>query len=255
MKHPAPLSARMIELRELLKLSQKVFSDEIGITQGALSQLESGKSNLSVATLEKIHATFNVNCNWLVVGSGDIFNVDELPADAPINIGYGTIPLVSAEAHAGYISQHEDPEYISALDIYRVPGFEDGDYRLFEIVGDSMVPTLNDNDVVITEKVTNFEALQVGFIGVVTSEQGVVAKRIYLDEHSDAHLLLKSDNTEYRPYALALADVREVWAIKGKITTDFNTLETRSHQKIDKLEREVEGLKDQLRELVDKLQS
>ncbi|BFM08575.1 hypothetical protein [Halioxenophilus aromaticivorans] len=60
-------------------------------------------------------------------------------------------------------------------------------------------------------------------------------------------------SSQYRPYAIALTGVRDVWAIKGKITTDFNTLETRSHQKIDKLEREVEGLKDQLRELVNKL--
>ena len=244
-------SERIIELRELLKLSQREFSEEIGITQGALSQLESGKSNLSLATLEKIHTTFNINCNWLVVGVGDIFLAsDELPLE-DMGIGHGTIPLISAEAHAGYISNREDPEYISALDIYRVPGFENDSYRLFEIVGDSMVPTLQAHDIVVTELVTNYTALQIGFLGVVISDEGIVAKRVYLEENSETHLLLKSDNTKYRPYAIALDEVKEVWAIKGRITTDFSSHPTGADQKIENLEKEVAALKEQLQDIVD----
>ena len=59
---------RVTALREKLNLSQQEFADKIGITQGALSQLESGKSTLSLSTITKISQVFNVDCNWLILG-------------------------------------------------------------------------------------------------------------------------------------------------------------------------------------------
>ena len=49
---------RVTALRENLNLSQQEFADKIGITQGALSQLEAGKSTLSLLLKS---AVFNVD--------------------------------------------------------------------------------------------------------------------------------------------------------------------------------------------------
>jgi len=256
MSRSGTISERLTDLRESLGLSQKVFAENVGITQGALSQLESGKSKLSLLTLTKINGTYGVNCNWLVAGNGERF-LGDMDADRngtkTFKFSDGIIPLVSEEAHAGYIDNHSDPDYIGTLDVYRVPGFEQGNFRLFEIVGDSMVPTLRSRDVVITEKVENIAALAIGFLGVVITNEGIVAKRLYLEEKSKTHLLLKSDNENYKTFAVPIDEVRELWAIKGKITTEFQPLELHSYKKIGDLEMEVQTLKTKLNELIERI--
>src|SRR5690554_4805431 len=102
--------SRIIELRDLLKLSQQEFANQVGITQGALSQLESQKSKLSLDTIAKISRTFGVDCNWLVTGDSKIFHDDKKMQSFNLEKKQsyleqkkrGFIPLVRGEAHAGY---------------------------------------------------------------------------------------------------------------------------------------------------------
>ena len=55
----------------------KAFADVIGITQGALSGLESGKSKPSSDTLASIVKHTNINPVWLLLGEGEMYAVIE----------------------------------------------------------------------------------------------------------------------------------------------------------------------------------
>ena len=214
---------RITQLRDLLGLSQSDFSDRIGITQGALSQLEASKSKLSMTTINSIHQAFSVNCNWLVAGEGKTFLVDTQGDISPLqgsSCPDPLIPMVNVDAHAGYISQCNDPDYIKTLGVYRIPGFEDGDYRLFETDGDSMEPSLYSGEVVIAERLEPGKAFDDGSLAVIVAEDGVLAKRIYLSTQDK--LIVKSDNTAYKPYTLNKKDIGEIWLIRSKITSHFN---------------------------------
>ena len=110
--------SRLVVLRDLLSLSQQEFASRIGITQGALSQLESQKSKLSLDSLLKINRVFGVDCNWLVTGEGDIFYQPDKREPQPMDnhLGMtrgGYIPLVRGEAHAGYIENYLDEKYLN----------------------------------------------------------------------------------------------------------------------------------------------
>ena len=67
------MNMRLKELRKYLGLSQRAFAEKLGITDSGLSNLESGKRNLTEQMIISICREFNVNRAWLVEGVGDMF--------------------------------------------------------------------------------------------------------------------------------------------------------------------------------------
>lgn len=252
---------RIIMLRELLQMSQVKFAEKIKISQGALSQIESGKSQISLDTLRNLSTELNVNCNWVVHGTGDIFHGEvqvkqqNPPAQKVFvdvkNEGSPAIPLVGEEAHAGYIESHEDPEYIKTLKVYQIPGFENGSYRLFEIEGESMIPTIYPGEIVICEHIENKESVENGTLCVLVTKEGIVAKRVYYYEDDKKLLILKSDNSKFKTYSLESKKALEIWKIKGKITSVFIESGLVDAKRMEKLENDLEMLKREVRKLSD----
>lgn len=66
------MNERLKELRKYLNLSQKSFAEKLGITDSGLSNLESGKRNLTEQMIISVCREFNVNRAWLVEGIGDM---------------------------------------------------------------------------------------------------------------------------------------------------------------------------------------
>lgn len=76
------MNKRLKELRTHLGLSQKNFAERVGITDSGLSNLESGKRNLTEQMIISICREFNVNRAWLVEGVGDMLaNIPETILD------------------------------------------------------------------------------------------------------------------------------------------------------------------------------
>lgn len=249
---------RITMLRELLQLSQVKFAQKIRISQGALSQIESGKSQISLDTLRNLSNELNVNCNWVVNGVGDIFYDDKSKSQeftaqkVLVNVksnNLSAIPLVQEEAHAGYIEGFEDPEYIKTLKVYQIPGFENGSYRLFEIEGESMIPTVYPREIVICEHIDNKDAVENGTLCVVITKDGIVAKRVYYYENDKKLLILKSDNSRFKTYSLESKKILELWKIKGKITSVFIESGLVDAKRMEKLENDLEMLKNEVRKL------
>lgn len=246
--------SRIPVLRELLDLSQKEFAERVGITQGALSQLERGKSKLSLDTIRKISLTFHVNCNWLINGQNDIFlneAAKEKPALRQSFItrdlqGSVLIPLIREEAHAGYGRNCQDVDYLHTLDVYKIPGYEAGNYRLFEVNGDSMMPSIHPREIVIGELVEDWESLENGSLCVVVSEDGIVVKRVYFLKEDSGALILKSDNPRYKTMGMPLRDVKELWRVQAKITNVFPSEPVIDASKIESLESDIRQLKEQM---------
>lgn len=64
---------RVRELRKALDLSGEKFGEQIGIKRNTLSQIETGKNNLTEQLLKSICREFNVNEDWLRIGEGEMF--------------------------------------------------------------------------------------------------------------------------------------------------------------------------------------
>ena len=70
---------RIKQLRETLNVSQRDFARRIFISQTLLGDIELGNRNVNNRTLQLISTEFNVNKNWLLTGTGEIF--DAPPVD------------------------------------------------------------------------------------------------------------------------------------------------------------------------------
>ena len=69
---PATVAERLKYLREeVLEISLAQLGEKIGITKGAVHQIEKGMVNLSEKNCSAICSAFCVNKNWLLNGVGD----------------------------------------------------------------------------------------------------------------------------------------------------------------------------------------
>jgi phage repressor protein C with HTH and peptisase S24 domain len=131
------------------------------------------------------------------------------------------IPLIPIKASAGYQRGLPDEQFVSELPHLNLPILGRGDYRAFEISGDSMLP-LASGTIVIGERMEKISDVKNGKTYVlVTKNEGIVYKRVFNYIQDNGVLYLVSDNTLYKPYTLEPSDVEEVWSAKAYLSLDF----------------------------------
>jgi phage repressor protein C with HTH and peptisase S24 domain len=182
----------------------------------------------------------DVSAEWLLMGRGPMLRAEATPSKAAapatsrlpvVNSGQvvtitvdkdgdDNTELVPVHAQAGYALQHNEAVFVKDLPRYRVPRFERGKFRAFEVAGDSMEPTLNHNDIVVCSYVDNWRLLVPDDIYVVVTTESVMLKRIRERvSNRDGEVMLYSDNPHRRPYPLDAADITELWRVRGYIST------------------------------------
>lgn len=134
--------------------------------------------------------------------------------------GEGNTAFVPLPAQAGYPRQFNEAVYLRQLRHYRMPGFESGTYRAFEVSGDSMEPTLNHRDVVVASYVDELRLLVPGEVYVVVTPEAVLLKRIKKRVRApDGKIMLHSDNSHLRPYGVETRDIRQLWRVQGYVSS------------------------------------
>jgi len=202
-----------------------------------LYKVLSGAVKPSWETLVEVLVAFPaVSSWWLLSGNGPMLSADAERAVAPAGPTVGgasrvltvtvdregneNTEFVPIVAHAGYTRQHNEPVFHQQLRHYRIPGFESGTFRAFEVAGDSMEPTLNHRDIVVASYVDNWRLLEPGGVYVVVTDESVMLKRIQAritDEQQEVYLY--SDNHHLKPYSLDASEISQLWRVRGYIST------------------------------------
>lgn len=68
------INERIKILRKTLKLNQTDFGKRVAIAQGHLTNIETGKRDVTEKNIKIICLEFNVNKEWLTTGEGVMFN-------------------------------------------------------------------------------------------------------------------------------------------------------------------------------------
>ena len=63
---------RLQKARKALHVTQVEFGESLGITQSAISAVESGKVKLTDRLAQSIQSTYNINVEWLRTGEGEM---------------------------------------------------------------------------------------------------------------------------------------------------------------------------------------
>lgn len=79
------LKDRFKELRESLSLTQQKFADRLDISRNFVAQIEMGNKIPSERTIKDICREFKVNYDWLVNGTGEMFQDDDSDAQAIVD--------------------------------------------------------------------------------------------------------------------------------------------------------------------------
>lgn len=185
----------------------------------------------------------DLSADWLLLGTGGMLRggATDAPAAKPATLlrpghsvsgvdrvltvtvdkdGEENTEFVPVVAQAGYTRQHNETIFMQQLRHYRIPGFEHGTYRAFEVAGDSMEPTLNHRDIVIGSVVDRWDLLTPGAVYVVVTSESVMLKRIR-ERITDMNGLvqLHSDNYSVKPYSLPAVDIMQLWLVQGYLST------------------------------------
>ncbi|MBN3036808.1 MAG: LexA family transcriptional regulator [Bacteroidales bacterium] len=153
------------------------------------------------------------------------------------------IELVPEKAKAGYKSGFADPEFIKVLPAFRLPFLSrEKKYRTFQISGDSMLP-VPDGSWVTGEYVENWEYIKdrQPYI-ILTLDEGIVFKIVENRISDESRLYLHSLNQAYKPYAVDIGDVREVWKFIHYISGEMPEPNTQA----DRLVMEIREMRNQI---------
>jgi transcriptional regulator with XRE-family HTH domain len=162
------------------------------------------------------------------------------------------IELVPEKAKAGYSTGYADPEYISDLPKFQLPFLsKNKKFRTFQITGDSMLP-IPEGSWVTGEFVQDWHTINSGkpYI-IMTLEDGIVFKIADNLIQDEGKLRLYSLNPLYKPYDVAVVDIKEVWCFSHFICSEIPEAGNSGNhltQKVFELSREIEAIKDRLNE-------
>ena len=207
-------------LRRLRGWTQEEFANKLKIKRSLLGAYEEERAEPRIEVLESVGAIFKLSLDELLLKDlGDTKNNFIAKRRAQkLATGSVDIQFVPVKAAAGYLAGYADPEFIDELNTFTLPMLAPGNYRAFEIIGDSMLPTPS-GSVIVGEKVDSLEDVKTTNTYIVVSRQeGIVYKRIVKNNRSKSKLTLVSDNPAYQPYHVDAEDVLEVWQAQMIVT-------------------------------------
>ena len=236
-------------LRKLRGWTQEEFAVKLGIKRSLIGAYEEERADPRIEVLEIVGDIFKLSLDELLLK--DLSNTgsnylakrrQQKMMSAERNI----IHFVPVKAAAGYLAGYADSEFIDELNTFTLPMLSGGNYRAFEIIGDSMMPTPS-GSIIVGEKIDTTEDVKNDQAYIVVSRhEGIVYKRIFKNNKAKNKLTLVSDNPQYQPYQVNTEDVVELWQAQMVISKvslqqrwDMNSLASM----VNNLQSQVSSLK------------
>jgi len=203
-------------------MSQAAFAEKLGVHKNSLGNYERENRTPDAGFLAKLIAN-GYDCNWLLTGVGkpelQNLNQGEQTAEGQSNSfdeEFALIPGYNVQVAAGHgaIAGDEAPtrELAFRRKWLRFRGFNENDLALVFARGDSMEPTISDNETVMVD--TSEKKLRDGHIYVIRNGDHLLVKRIQTLWNDGVQLL--SDNKEYPPQEISSSDLGGLEVI-GKV--------------------------------------
>lgn len=238
-------------LRRLRGWTQEEFATRLGIKRSLLGAYEEERAEPRIDVLEAVGEIFKLTLDELLLKDLGDTKGNYLAKRRAQKMAAGTneIQFVPVKAAAGYLAGYGDPEFIDELNTFTLPMLSPGQYRAFEIVGDSMLPTPS-GSVIVGEKVEDLEDVKSNQTYIVVSRnEGIVYKRVMKNTRLKNKLTMISDNPAYQPYNVSSEDIMEVW--KAQMVLSRANVQTRWD--VNQLAGMVGNLQEQVNTLRKKL--
>lgn len=228
------VTQRFINCHDKLKKDQRIrssrqFALALEYLPQSLSEILKHRRDVTIELLRKAIDNFKINPVYLFTGEGPMFMKEEdhknfrvltIVTDSQNDERIVHVPM---PAQAGYASESSDPTFIQDLPSYTLPDYKYkvGTHRSFDVAGDSMEPTLFEGDKVVCSYLepTLWESsLKNSYVYVIVTKGDVVVKRVQNKIKEEKIVRLISDNPYYEPFDMKVADIKEIWYVRAKIS-------------------------------------
>lgn len=201
-------------LRKLRGWTQEEFANRLNIKRSLIGAYEEERAEPRLDVLETMSVIFKLSLDELLLQDlSEVKGSTYIEQRRKLKIGAQSVNIqfVPVKAAAGYLAGYADPDFVDELNTFTLPMLAPGQYRAFEIIGDSMLPTPS-GSVIVGEKVDTIEDIKNSNSYIVLSKsEGIVYKRIMRNNRIKNKLTLVSDNPIYEPYNVSEEDVLEIW--------------------------------------------
>ena len=212
---------RLYEVMNALKLSDyRVYTDVPEITKNMMVKLRNGETKeASSKILEPFCKHYKqVNPTYILIGEGPMFlteSSDAQPIKTYINDELIEVPIVDADAAATFIENMYDQHYnVDKYGVMQEEGedLNSGEYVVFKVVGESMVPTIPDKAKVLAMRIPEerWEELS-GVVFVVYGKMFVIKRILKNSLFINNIITLKSYNPLYGQMEADRTEIRGMW--------------------------------------------
>jgi transcriptional regulator with XRE-family HTH domain len=201
-------------LRKLRGWTQEDFANKLAIKRSLIGAYEEERAEPRLEVLEVVCSVFKLSLEDLLLKDLSDQGESYLAKRRKLKqvSERSNIQFVPVKAAAGYLAGYNDPQFVDELNTFTLPMLGPGEYRAFEIIGDSMLPTPS-GSVIVGEKVEHVDHVKSNNAYIVVSRNdGIVYKRIQKNTRTKASLTLVSDNSQYPPYTVNTDDIAEIWS-------------------------------------------
>ncbi len=213
-----------------------------------MSDIMRGKRDATVELLKNCIENYNMSPNYIFLGNGEMFLKSDHENDNNDAYKTGNIVYVPRPAYAGYADQFHDNVFVSDLETFTLPEykFQRGNYRCFDIEGDSMEPSLFSKEKIVCSLIDSnsyINSINNNHVYVVVTSGDVVVKRIMNFIRQKGTIQLISDNDCYKAYELPINEVKEMWKVEVKISAFKSNIKptiSDNDVKIDTLHEKIE---------------
>ena len=233
------IALRIKQLRKEKKFSQTSVAQNLSITQAAYSRIENAANGIVAEHIIKLSGIFEVTTDYILKGNTKLVE---------ISFKSGFLPLITSKAQAGFVDNYRARINFDDKDWFKIPGFNPTkDQRLFEVEGNSMVPTIFPGDVLICQVQPTFSRLLSGSLILLITHSEILAKRFEKLEQDT--IFVSTDNIDFpgQRFTLKISEIQEILVVHGKISSALIPgHQVISNNKMNELEENMELLKKEM---------
>ena len=223
------INNRIKEVRErFCKGSNTEFARKLGRRTNTTSNWISEGYNVGRGVASEISDVFGVDLDWLLTGVGDMMKSTAQPmgiavkafSESSVMVDY--IPVHASASFVESICDEKECNF-GTIPVIPINGEKlDSHYKVFEVSGDSMMPTINDGALILTKEINEAQWAYAEGVVVVVFNEMVVIKRMAENHIYDNNMVvLSSDNEKYGTMKIELSDIRAIYKAKRKISENI----------------------------------
>lgn len=268
------VNERFFECINMLKKSKQIHSDRefattIDVSPSNLGDIKANRRSVTLEILNRAFQRFGINSAYVITGKGKPFHnqsendntVEKSPTEVIVvatqnTDGNTTVPLINHKAAANYLTGYESQEWFESQESIQLPDYmlKDGLCYAVQVSGDSMEPTLSEDDWVICRLLdkSDYRYINDGTVYVVVSEErGIQVKRLRNRLLQYGSIRCLSDNPKHEPYELAEQQILQLWKVEWHLRSHLPEV----NYELDDIQGQISNMAEEMRKLQQKLGS